>query len=89
MLGIQPKFQTCEKQKNREKKMPKENQSHAPDSIYVVRQFAYVHRVAEISLLSKKITMCGYSVFLSQKQQEDKTLITKKKTTFISCAQDS
>ena len=23
--------------------------------------------------------MCGYSVFLSQKQQEDKTLITKKK----------
>ena len=22
--------------------------------------------------------MCGYSVFLSQKQQEDKTLITKK-----------
>ena len=33
--------------------------------------------------------MCGYSVFLSQKQQEDKTLITKKKTAFISCAQDS
>ena len=27
--------------------------------------------------------MCGYSVFLSQKQQEDKTLITKK-TAFIS-----
>ena len=24
MLGIQPKFQTCEKQKNREKKTPKE-----------------------------------------------------------------
>ena len=23
--------------------------------------------------------MCGYNVFLSQKQQEDKTLITKKK----------
>ena len=23
--------------------------------------------------------MCGYNIFLSQKQQEDKTLITKKK----------
>ena len=88
MLRIQPKFQTCEKQKNRENKTPKVKQSHAQDSIYVVRQFAYVHRVAGISLLSKKITMCGYSVFLSQKQQQDKTLITKK-TAFISCAQDS
>ena len=76
MLGIQPKFQTCEKQKNRENKAPKEKQSHAQDSIYMVRQFAYVHRVAGISLLSKKITMCGYSVFLSQKQQQDKILIT-------------
>ena len=82
MLGIQLKFQTCEKQKNREKKTPKEKQSLAQDSIYVVRQFAYVHRVAGISLVSKKITMCGYSVFLSQKQQQDKTLITKKKNSF-------
>ena len=89
MLGIQLKFQTCEKQKNRENKTRKEKQSHAQDSIYVVRQFAYVLGVARISLLSKKITMCGYSVFLSQKQQQDKTLITKKKTAFISCAQDS
>ena len=89
MLGIQPKFQTCEKQKNRENKTPKVKQSHTQDSIYVVRQFAYVHRVVGISLLSKKITMCGYSVFLSQKQQQDKTLITKKKTAFIFRAQDS
>ena len=51
MLGIQLKFQTCEKQKNRENKVPKEKQSHAQDSIYVVRQFAYVHRVVGISLL--------------------------------------
>ena len=90
MLGIQPKFQTCEKQKNRESKTPKEKQSHAQENIYMVQQFTYVHRIAGISLLSKKITMCGYSVFLSQKQQQDKTLITKKKkTAFISCAQDS
>ena len=27
--------------------------------------------------------MCGYSVFLSQKQQEDKTLITKKTGFYI------
>ena len=33
--------------------------------------------------------MYGYSVFLSQKEQDDKTLITKKKTAFISSAQDS
>ena len=78
MLEIQSKFQTYEKQKNRENKTPKEKQSHAQDSIYVVRQFAYVHRVVEISLLSTKITMCGYNVFLSQKQQQNKTLITKK-----------
>ena len=83
MLGIQPKFQTCEKQKNRENKTPKLKQSHTQDSIYVVRQFAYDHRVAGISLLLKKITMCGYSVFLSQKQQEDKTLITKKNGFYI------
>ena len=89
MLEIQLKFQTCEKQKNRENKTRKEKQSHAQDGIYVVRQFAYVLGVARISLLSKKITMCGYCVFLSQKQQQDKTLITKKKTAFISCAQDS
>ena len=49
MLGIQPKFQTCEKQNNRENKTPKVKQSHAQDSIYVVQQFAYVHRVAGIS----------------------------------------
>ena len=68
MLGIQLKFQTYEKQKNKENKTPKEKQSHAQDSIYVVRQFAYVYRVVGILLLSKKITMCGYTVFLSQKQ---------------------
>ena len=26
--------------------------------------------------------MCGYSIFLSQKEQDDKTLITKKKNGF-------
>ena len=83
MLGIQLKFQTYEKQKNKENKTPKEKQLHAQDSIYMVRQFAYVHRVAGILLLSKKITMCGYNIFISQKQQQDKTLITQKNGFYI------
>ena len=33
-----------------EKTHAKEKQSHAQDNIYVVRQFAYVHGVAGISL---------------------------------------
>ena len=37
-----------------EKTHAKEKQSHAQDSIYVVRQFAYIHGVAGISLLSGK-----------------------------------
>ena len=65
MLEIQPKFQTFEKQKNREKKTPKEKQSHAQDSIYVVRQFAYVHKVARISLLLGKNTKMRLQYFLS------------------------
>ena len=89
MLGIQPKFQTCEKQKNRENKTPKVKQLHAQDSIYVVRQFAYVHRVAGISLLSKKITMCSYTVFFFSKTTTRQNPNHKKKTAFISCAQDS
>ena len=39
-----------------EKTHAKEKQSHTQDSIYVVRQFAYVHGVAGISLLSGKNT---------------------------------
>ena len=41
----------------------KEKQSQAQDNIYVVRQFAYVHRVAGISLLSGKNTKCGSTIF--------------------------
>ena len=69
MLGIQPKFQTCEKQKNREKKTPKEKQSHTQDSIYVVRQFAYVHRVAEIHYYKRKL-QCAVTVFFFLKNNK-------------------
>ena len=34
MLGIQSKFQTYEKQKNREKKTPKEKQSHTHKIVF-------------------------------------------------------
>ena len=52
--------------KNREKIHAKEKQSHAQDSIYVVRQFAYVHGVAGISLLLGKNTeyhISDYNIF--------------------------
>ena len=40
---------------NRENARQRKKQSHAQDNIYVVRQFAYIHGVAGISLLSGKI----------------------------------
>ena len=42
--------------KNREKTHAEEKkkQLHAQDNIYVVQQFAYIHGVAGISLLSRK-----------------------------------
>ena len=46
--------------------MPKKKQSHAQDSIYVVRQFAYIDGVVGISLLSGKNTEYnpnGYNIF--------------------------
>ena len=48
--------------KNREKYTLKKN-NHTQDSIYVVWQFVYVHRVAEISLFLGKNTGCGNTVF--------------------------
>ena len=41
--------------KTNRKNTRQRKQSHAQDNIYVVRQFAYVYGVAEISLLSGKI----------------------------------
>ena len=62
-----------------EKTHAKEKQSHAQDNIYVIRSFAYVHRIVGISLLSGKNTKCGYSFFtLSQDNNNNKILITKK-----------
>ena len=60
----------------------KKKQSNAQKNIYMVRQFAYIHGIARISLLSRKYIKCGYSVSVSQKDNDDnnnnKTLIIKK-----------
>ena len=83
MFEIQPKFQTCEKQKNREKKTPKEKQSHAQDSIYVVRQFAYIHRVARTSLLlgkNYKLQIQSFSFFFFSLSFKHGNNTTLKKT---------
>ena len=54
-----------------EKIHAKEKQSQAQDNIYVVRQFAYVHRVAGISLLSGKNVKCGSTIFQSLKNNDN------------------
>ena len=47
--NLTKKFQLVRNKINRENTR-KKKQSHAQDNIYVVRQFAYVHGVAGISL---------------------------------------
>ena len=75
------------KNKKREKIHAKEKQSHAQDNIYVVQQFAYVHGVVGISLLSRKNTEYNLQLeyFLSitktQQPHHTKTLITKSGST--------
>ena len=59
-----------------EKTHAKEKQSHAQNNIYVVRQFAYVHGVAGISLLSGKNTeykITATIFFLSHKEHVNTT----------------
>ena len=65
LKGIKSNSQPVRKQKI-EKTHVKEKQSHAQDNIYVVRQFAYIHGIVEISLLSGKNTeynIGGYNIF--------------------------
>ena len=65
-------------ERERERTHAKEKQSHAQNNIYMVWQFAYVHEVAGVLLLSGKNTKCGYSVFLSlKKHDQQQTIISK------------
>ena len=50
----------------------------------MIRQFAYVHGVAEISLLSGKNIKCNSIVFLSLKKLQPQILITKNYVFYIS-----
>ena len=52
--------------------MRQRKQSHAQDNIYVVRQFAYVHGVAGISLLLRKIQSTVTVFSVSQERQQPK-----------------
>ena len=56
VVGNLTEIPTCEKKKIK-KTHAKEKQLHAQDNIYVVQQFACVHGIAEISLLSGKSTI--------------------------------
>ena len=64
--------------KNREKYMPKKN-NYTQDRIYVVWQFAYIHRVVRILLFSKKNTKCGstFFFFFFSLKNDIKTLVFK------------
>ena len=66
-IGNLTEIPTCEKPKKKkiEKTHAKEKQSHAQDNIYVIRQFAYVHRVTGISLLSGKSTKNVATIFFT------------------------
>ena len=57
------------REREKKKKKDKEKKPHAQNNIYVVRQFAYIHGVAGISLLSRKNTKYGYNVFSLTKPQ--------------------
>ena len=57
-----------------EKKYTPKKNNHTQDNIYVVWQFAYIHRVAGISLFLVKNTKCGSMIFLSKKWHQNPNL---------------
>ena len=68
--GICMKFPDLWDAKIKKKYTPKKNNNnHIQDSIYMVWQIAYVHRVAGIWLFLGKNTKCGSTVFLSKKKR--------------------
>ena len=75
LQGIKPNSQPVTN-KNRKKHTSKKKQSHAQNNIYVIRQFAYVHGVTGISLLSRKNTKYNLRLqsFLSKTRVHNTTL---------------
>ena len=62
-MGIYTKFPDLWDVKNRENIYTKKKKNHTQDNIYVVREFAFVYRVAWISLFSRKKIECNSTVF--------------------------
>ena len=89
MLGIQPKFQTCEKQKNREKKNAKRK------TITRTRQYLRGSAICLRPQSCRDFTIIkeNYNVrlqcFSFSKTTKRQNPNHKKKTAFISSAQDS
>ena len=88
LQGINPNSQPVRNKKKKKKWRKhtlKKKQSYAQDNIYVVQQFAYVHRVAGISLLSGKNTeykmrLQYFSLTLKHgNTTHNKTLITQSR----------
>ena len=74
----QKKFQPVRNKINRENTRQL-RQSHAQDNIYVVRQFAYVHGVAGISLLLEKNTIVHKNTLKKPKSQLHPSTLSQKK----------
>ena len=69
--------------------MRQKKNTHTQDNIYVVWQFAYIHKVAGISLLSWKNTRCSSIVFSLKTTPPPKKNPNLQTTIFLSCVQDS
>ena len=78
---LNPNSQPLRNKKIEKNTRQRKKQLHAQDSIYVVRQFAYVHGIARISLLSEKNTKVRLQFFLSHKNTATtpQTLITNNR----------
>ena len=59
--------------KNREKNIC-QRKIITQDSIYMIWQFVYIHRIAEISLFSGKNTKCSSTIFLFKKRHQNLNL---------------
>ena len=90
MLGIQLKFQICEKQKNRENKTPKKK------TITRTRQYLRGSVIClcprsckDFPIIKENYNMWLQCFSLSKTTTRQNPNHKKKKTVFISCAQDS
>lgn len=58
-----PKSVRCNNKEKLYEKKKKHTLTHTKDNIYMIRQFAYVHKIVGISLFLWKNTECDNTVF--------------------------